>query len=182
MNAELVVQAQRGDRTAFGELAVMLGDRLYALAFRILRDADMAQDAAQEAIVTIWRDLRALREPERFEAWAYRVLVRTCYREARRRRAGEAKLHLVHDRTSVEDHASAVVNRDELERVFGNLSADQRAVIALHYYLGMTHPEVAEVLDVPVGTVASRLHAAKRALRAGLAADARRTRAGGLSA
>ncbi|MFN2419196.1 MAG: RNA polymerase sigma factor [Candidatus Limnocylindria bacterium] len=181
MDSQLVIQAQGGDRSAFGELAASFGDRLYAVAFRILRDADLAQDAAQEAIVSIWRDLRALREPDRFETWAYRILVRACYREARRGRTRGPHLYAVPD-PSVEDHAMALANRDELERVFARLTPDQRAVVALQYYLGMSHPEIADVLDIPVGTVGSRLHAAKRALRAGLDADARTAKAGGRTA
>lgn len=177
LDAQLVVQAQRGDRGAFGVLAASFGDRLFALAYRILRDSDAAQDAAQEAIVSIWRDLRALRDPDRFETWAYRILVRAAYRELRRRRSRARGLYAI-PAASVDDHATALANRDEFERVFTRLTADQRAVIALQYYLGMSHPEMAQVLDIPVGTVGSRLHAAKRALRAGLDADARSAPAG----
>lgn len=181
MDPALVVQAQHGDRTAFGTLAATVGDRLYALAYRMLRDGDLAQDAAQEAIVLIWRDLRALRDPERFEAWAYRILIRTCYREIRRRRALTTPRHVLRE-ASTDDHASALADRDELERAYRRLTTDQRAVVTLQYYLGMTHPQIAEVLDIPVGTVGSRLHAAKRALRAALDAEARTGRAGGRTA
>lgn len=178
MDPQLVVQAQDGDRTAFGRLAVSVGDRLYAVAYRMLRDSDLAQDAAQEAIVLIWRDLRALRDPERFETWAYRILVRTCYREIRRRRSLVPEGRVLSD-ASVGDHATAIANRDELERAYRRMTTDQRAVVTLQYYLGMTHPQIADVLDIPVGTVGSRLHAAKRALRAALDAEARTTRVGG---
>jgi RNA polymerase sigma-70 factor (ECF subfamily) len=181
MDAELVVLAQRGDRSAFGLLAAQVADRLYALAFRVLRDRDVAEDAAQEAIVLIWRDLRALRDPHRFETWAYRILVRACYREARGRRARVQHLYALRD-TSVADTADAVANRDELERAFAGLTAQQRAVITLQYYLGMSYPQIADVLEIPVGTVGSRLHAAKAALRASLDAEARTVMTGGRSA
>ena len=181
MDPQLVVQAQQGDRTAFGTLAAAVGDRLYAVAYRMLRDGDQAQDAAQEAIVLIWRDLRALRDPERFETWAYRILVRTCYREIRRRRALTTPGRAMAD-ASVDDHATAIANRDELDRAYRRLTTDQRAVVTLQYYLGMTHPQIADVLDVPVGTVGSRLHAAKRALRAALDAESRSGQAGGRTA
>lgn len=181
MDPQLVIQAQDGDRTAFGRLAATVGDRLYAVAYRMLRDGDLAQDAAQEAIVLIWRDLRALRDPERFETWAYRILVRTCYREIRRRRALVPEQRVRSD-VSVGDHSTAIANRDELERAYRRMTTDQRAVVTLQYYLGMTHPQIAEVLDIPVGTVGSRLHAAKRALRAALDAEARTVSAGGRSA
>lgn len=181
MDGQLVIQAQQGDRTAFGELAATVGDRLYAVAYRMLRDGDLAQDAAQEAIVLIWRDLRALRDPERFETWAYRILVRTCYREIRRRRALTTPRRVLRD-VSVDDHATAIANRDELERAYRRLTTDQRAVVTLQYYLGMSHPQIADVLGIPAGTVGSRLHAAKRALRAALDAEARTGRAGGRTA
>lgn len=177
MDAQLVVLAQRGDRSAFGQLAAEFSDRLYALAYRILRDGDLADDAAQEAIVTIWRDLRALRDPDRFETWACRIVVRACYREARRRRLRATTVYSLHE-VGVADAANLVADRDELERAFRRLTADQRAVIALQYYLGMTHPQIADVLEIPVGTVGSRLHAAKRALRASLDAEARTVQAG----
>ena len=181
MDSELVVKARHGDRRAFGELAAAMGDRLYALAYRIIRDTDAAQDATQEAIVHAWRDLPALRDVERFEAWTYRILVRECYREARRSRSRGPQLYAVPD-TPVEDHVSGLANRDELERVFAQLTPDQRAVVAMQYYVGMSHPEIAELLGIPVGTVGSRVHAAKRALRAALDAEARTTRIGGRSA
>lgn len=181
MDTGLVVSAQRGDRVAFGELASTIGDRLYALAYRILRDTDAAQDATQEAIVHGWRDLRSLRDVERFETWMFRILVRESYRELRRRRSRGPHLYAVPD-PSVEDHVSTVADRDEFERVFVQLTADQRAVVAMQYYLGMSHPEIAEVLGIPVGTVGSRVHAAKRALRAALDAQARTARSGGQSA
>ncbi len=181
MDERLVVLAQRGDRSAFGELAAEVGDRLYALAFRMLRDGDLAEDAAQEAIVLIWRDLRALRDPQRFETWAYRIVVRACYREVRRRRTRGPHLYALPD-LPVADSATAIANRDELERAFSRLTAQQRAVIALQYYLGMTHPQIADVLEIPVGTVGSRLHAAKRALRAALEAEERTASVGGRGA
>ena len=168
----MVVRARNGDRIALGELATIYGDRWYALAFRILRDADQAQDVVQETIIAVWRDLRALRDPDRFEPWAWKVLVRLSYREARRARRDSPMLFVVPAHTS-DDPAKHLADRDELERIFARLSAEQRTVIALQYYLGMTHPQMASVLDIPVGTVGSRLHAAKRALRAALAADSR---------
>ena len=181
LDSALVTKAQHGDRVAFGELAAAIGGRLYALAYRIIRDVDAAQDATQEAIVHAWRDLPALRDPERFETWAFRILVRECYREARRRRSRGPQLYAVPD-PSIEDHVATVANRDELERVLLELTPDQRAVVAMHYYLRMSHPEIAETLSIPVGTVGSRIHAAKRALRAALDAEARAARIGGRSA
>lgn len=167
-----MLRARDGDRVAFGELVTLYGDRWYALAFRILRDGDRAQDVVQETIIAIWRDLRALRDADRFDTWAWKVLVRLCYREARRARRDRPMPYLL-PTSACENPEAQLADRDELERIFTRLSPDQRAVVALQYYLGMTHPQIAAVLDIPVGTVGSRLHAAKRALRAALAADDR---------
>jgi RNA polymerase sigma-70 factor (ECF subfamily) len=173
MDTELVVKAQDGDEGAFASLALAAGDRLHAVAHRILRDVDLAEDATQQALLRIWRDLPQLRDPARFEAWSYRLLVRACYAEARRTRHWAPNLHVLPvERLDGED-LSSVVDRDQLERGFRRLSIDHRAVVVLHHYLDMPIDEVAEALDVPAGTVRSRLHYAMRGLRAALEADAR---------
>ena len=177
MDTELVRLAQHGDEGAFASLAVAVGDRLYAVARRILRDADLAEDATQQALLTIWRDLPQLRDPARFDAWSYRLLVRACYAEGRRQRRWAPNLHVLpSDALSVAEHSSSVVDRDQLERGFRRLSIDHRAVVVLYHYLDMPVDEVAETLGVPVGTVRSRLHHAMRGLRAALEADARPAR------
>ena len=176
MDTDLVVRAQRGDEEAFASLAVAAGDRLHAVAHRILRDADLAEDATQQALLTIWRDLPQLRDPARFDAWSYRLLVRACYAEARRTRRWAPNLRLLPaDEPSGVDGSGSVADRDQLERGFRRLSIDHRAVVVLHHYLDMPLDEVAETLGVPVGTVRSRLHHAMRGLRAALDADARPT-------
>ena len=174
MDADLIGRAQRGDEEAFASLAVAAGDRLHAVAFRILRDTDLAEDASQQALLTIWRDLPQLRDPARFDAWSYRLLVRACYAEGRRTRHWVPNLHLLPaDEPEVGEGLSSVVDRDQLERGFRRLSIDHRAVVVLHHYLDLPLDEVADVLGVPVGTVRSRLHHAMRGLRAALEADAR---------
>ena len=176
MDTDLVVRAQRGDEEAFASLAVAAGDRLHAVAHRILRDIDLAEDATQQALLTVWRDLPQLRDPARFDAWSYRLLVRACYAEARRTRRWAPNIRLLPtNEPSAADDSSAVVDRDQLERGFRRLSIDHRAVVVLHHYLDMPLDEVAETLGVPVGTVRSRLHHAMRGLRAALEADARST-------
>ena len=84
MDTDLVTRAQHGDEEAFASLAVAVGDRLHAVAHRILRDIELAEDATQQALLAIWRDLPQLRDPARFDAWSYRLLVRACYAEGRR--------------------------------------------------------------------------------------------------
>ena len=174
MDTELVVRAQRGDEGAFASLAVAVGDRLHAVAHRILRDTDLAEDATQQALLNVWRDLPQLRDPARFEAWSYRLLVRACYAEGRRTRRWAPNLRLLPaDEPMAADGLSSVVDRDQLERGFRRLSIEHRAVVVLHHYLDLPLSEVAEALGVPEGTVRSRLHYAMRGLRAALDADAR---------
>jgi len=174
MDRELVTRAQRGDEEAFASLAVAVGDRLHAVAHRILRDLSLAEDATQQALLNIWRDLPQLRDPTRFEAWSYRLLVRACYAEARRTRKSSPTLRLLPTAEPIAaDETASVVDRDQLERLFGRLSVDHRAVVVLHHYLDFTLPQVADALGVPEGTVRSRLHYAMRNLRAAIAADHR---------
>jgi len=173
VDADLIGRAQRGDEEAFASLAVAVGDRLHAVAHRILRDTDLAEDATQQALLAIWRDLPRLRDAARFDAWSYRLLVRACYAEARRVRHWSPNLHIVPTDAPAEEDLSSVVDRDQLERGFRRLSIDHRAVVVLHHYLDLPLDSVADVLGVPIGTVRSRLHHAMRGLRAALEADAR---------
>lgn len=175
MQAALVERAQRGDQEAFGLLALPLGDRLFAVATRILRDTDLAADATQQALVNIWRDLPQLRDVERFESWSYRVLVRACYAERRKERHWSPALRVLPAATSTEpeDGTMAVIHRDQMERAARRLSIDHRVVVALRYYLDMPLAEIAELLQVPTGTVRSRLRYALQGLRAAVEADAR---------
>jgi RNA polymerase sigma-70 factor (ECF subfamily) len=170
----IVARAQRGDEEAFGLIVDTSGGRLHAVAHRILRDIDLAEDATQQALLDIWRDLPDLRDPARFDAWSYRLLVRACYAEARRIRRWAPNVHLlpVDEPVTAED-LSSVVDRDQLERGFRRLSIDHRAVVVLHHYLDLPLDEVADVLGAPIGTVRSRLHHAMRGLRAALEADER---------
>jgi RNA polymerase sigma-70 factor (ECF subfamily) len=174
MDTDLVVRAQRGDKEAYTLLATEIADRLLAVARRILRDLDLAEDATQQALLSIWRDLPRLRDPARFEAWSYRLLVRACYAEGRKERRWAPNLRLLPaDEPTKGDGMGAVVDRDQLERGFRRLSIDHRAVVVMHHYLDMPLDRVADALGIPVGTVHSRLHYAMRGLRAALDADAR---------
>ena len=167
-------RAQRGDRAAFGLLAAEIATRFLAISRRILRDVDLAEDATQQTLVAIWRDLPRLRDPARFDAWSYRLLVRACYAEGRRTRRATPNLRLLPtDESTVEEGLSEVVDRDQLERGFRRLSLEHRAVVVLHHYLDWPLEQIAETLGVPIGTVRSRLHHAMRGLRAALDADAR---------
>ena len=167
----LVELAITGDEDAYAGLMAIAGDRLIAIAYRILRDLDRAEDAVQTTLVNAWRDLPTLRDPDRFEAWLTRILVRACYAEAGRSRRWTATMRVLPiDLPSPSDPMSSVADRDRLDRGFRRLPTDQRAIVVLHHYLGWSQPEIAQALDVPLGTIKSRLFYATRALRAAIEA------------
>jgi RNA polymerase sigma-70 factor (ECF subfamily) len=166
--------AQQGNRDAFDQVARASGDRCLAIACRILRDVDLAEDAVQTALVQAWRELRSLRDVDRFEPWLHRILVRACYAEAKRRRRWSSAIRtLPVDLASERNDILTVNDRDQLERAFRRLSVEHRSVLVLHHHVGLRLPEVAERLDINLGTAKSRLHYATSALRASLEADAR---------
>jgi len=174
MDAQLVQRAQRGDREAFAVLAGQIADRLQLVARKILRDQDLADDATQRALVSIWRDLPRLRDPERFDAWSYRLLVNACYAEGRRQRRWAPNVDLQMTDVPTTDAALvAIVDRDQIESGFRRLSVAHRAVLVLHYYLDLPLDRVAEICGIPAGTARSRYHHAIRGMRAALEADAR---------
>ena len=180
MDRDLVVAAQRGDREAYADLIRVRGDRLYAIAQRILRDVDRTDDAVQDALVIAWRDLPGLRDPDRFDAWLHRLVVRSCVAEAVRARRLVAHLRVLPlDVPSSTDDFLSIADRDELERGFRRLPADQRALLVLRHFAGLEPTEIAGILGIPAGTARSRLHHAHRAMRAALDADTRATAIGG---
>ena len=174
MKRALVEQARQGDAEAFDALARLVGDSCMGIATWILRDADLAADAVQSALVRAWRELRTLRDPDRFEAWLHRILTNECYMEARRRTRLAARIRVV-PVASIEGGILTVEDRDQLERAFRRLTLEQRAVLVFHHYVGLPLPEIAERLAIPLGTAKSRLHHATAALRASIEADNRIT-------
>ena len=179
MDTELVKLAQHGDKGAFTTLAAARADRFLAVSNRILRDLSSAEDATQQALLSIWQDLPQLRDPRRFDAWAYRLLVRACYSQADQNRRWTPNMRLLPtEEPMTADATSGVVDRDQLDRGFRRLSLDHRSVVVLHHYLDLPLDQVADALGIPVGTVASRLHYAMLALRSALDADARSTTRG----
>ena len=174
MDEELVVLAQQGDERAFESLTLAHYTRLYRVAKSILRDLPAAEDATQQAFLDIWRYIRRLRDPSRFNGWSYRLLVHACYAEARRSKSAAGAVEASpEDITAPGDEYRSVVDRDQLERAFGRLSLDHRSVIVLRHLLGMTPDEVAEVLGISREAVYSRLRRAVPALRSALEADTR---------
>lgn len=178
MHRELVERAMHGDRDAFGMLAVRAFATMTGTAGLILQDRDVADDAVQEALVRAWRDLPGLRDPDRFEGWLTRILVRSCQDQLRRRRRERTRSSedSAAGPQALADPAAGLAVRDELESALATLPVDQRTVVVLHYYLGMTYRQVADAIDQPIGTVKSRLSRALDRLQAELAAADRRGR------
>jgi len=174
VDRELVERAQAGDESAFAELAARIGDRMYTTAQHILHDTGRAEDAVQQAMISIWRQLPRLADPDHFQAWSYRIVVRAAYAEARHRRRWILRPAATPvERTFAHDHAFAVADRDQLRRGFSRLPIDHRAVLVLKHFAGLSNAEIAEAIGIPEGTVRSRLHHGIRSLRAALEADAR---------
>jgi RNA polymerase sigma-70 factor, ECF subfamily len=183
VDRDLVEAARNGDQAAFVDLVKLRGDRLFAIAHRILRDVDRAEDALQDALVIAWRDLPGLRDPDRFDPWVHRLLTNVCIAQATRERRRTAELHvLTMDGPAGPDEFLTVADRDQLDRGFRRLRPDERAVLVLHHFIGYAPSEIAELLGIPAGTVRSRLHHAHRAMRAALDAEARVSTVGGRTA
>ena len=173
MDTSLVVRAQGGDEIAFALLVDRNYSRLQQLAYRILRDREFARDATQQATLSIWRNLPQLRDPGRFEAWSYRLCVNACYAESRRRKRSIPEIHgRSHREPEIADANTRIADHDQLERGFRRLSLDHRVVLVLHHYLGMPMDQVAKTLDIPLGTVKSRMNRALQQMRRALEADA----------
>jgi RNA polymerase sigma-70 factor (ECF subfamily) len=174
MGRELVQQAIAGDHDAFASLARTAHDRLHRVARLILRDEDAASDAVQDALTSAWLHIRAVRDPDRFDAWLNRLTVHASYREARGRRRRMVEIGVAHfDVPDGRDAVGAADARDQIERGFRRLDPQQRAVLVVHYYLDLSDPEAAAVLGIPLGTMKSRLNRATLALRAAIEADDR---------
>ena len=168
MDRTLVERAQSGDHDAFSQLVKASTRRLFGLARLILRDPDRAEDAVQDAMLLAWRDLRALRDPDAWDPWVRRLTVNACYKAAgkhQRRTRIEVQVEADPRSAQAPDPTSDIADREWLLTALDRLSLDQRAVVALHYYLDLPVAEVAEILDIPYGTAASRLHRGLEAMR-----------------
>jgi RNA polymerase sigma-70 factor (ECF subfamily) len=169
---ELTERAGRGDHDAFGVLVGATIGRLTTVARFIVRDHELARDAVQEAYIRAWRDLPGLRDPDRFEAWLHRLTVNACLDAIRRRRRRPIEIDIQPlVLTATVDHVGHIADRDQIERGFARLPPEQRAVLVLHYYVGLSVPSLADTLGIPLGTAQSRLGRALAALRATVGAD-----------
>jgi RNA polymerase sigma-70 factor (ECF subfamily) len=169
---ELVERAARGDHDAFALLAGRFVARLDAAARLILRDPDLARDAVQEGFIGAWRNLPTLRDPDRFEAWLRRLVVRACIDALRRRGRRPIEVELLPvDAPAVGDMASVIADRELLDAALRRLRPEWRVVMVLHFYLGLSLPDVAATLDIPTGTAKSRLHRSLAEMRASIDGD-----------
>ena len=168
----LVDRAREGDHDAFAELVRASVVRLDGAARLILRDPDFARDAVQDALFRAWRDLPRLRDPDRFDAWLHRLTVNACLDQVRRRRRRPTEVELDPIfAPAVPDGTGRIADRDLVDGVLRRLDESGRAIVVLHYFLGMPLPEVAATLGIPTGTVKSRLHRALGDMRLAIATD-----------
>jgi RNA polymerase sigma-70 factor (ECF subfamily) len=169
---DLVERAKRGDHDAFATLAGDAIARLDAAARLILRDPELARDGVQDGYLRAWRTLPALRDPDRFDAWLRRLIVHSCIDIMRRRRHRAIEVDLTPiDVAGGGDFTSTIVDRDLVEEALRHLDPEWRAVVVMHYFLGMPLPEVARALGIPLGTAKSRLHRSILAMRIAVDAD-----------
>jgi RNA polymerase sigma-70 factor (ECF subfamily) len=174
MERKLVERAVKGDYEAFTALVEASAPRQFAVASLILHDPDKARDAVQEALVSAWRGIGALRDADAWDAWLHRLTVRACYTEARRARRRtliEVQAALEHQPLGAVDVPSALAERDRVERELKRLPIDQRVVLVLHFFVGLRVGEVAAVLGIPAGTAKSRLHRGLETLRRTMLAE-----------
>lgn len=165
---DVIRQAQAGRAEAFEVLVEHFGPKVYRLASAIV-GRDDAHDVAQETFIAAWRELPRLREPDRFEPWLRRILInrsRNALRARQRRPAASLDLPGAADGLAGQvDFRDAAHARQALDGAFVGLSADQRAVIALHYGSDLSIRDAAESMGVAVGTAKSRLNSALRRMR-----------------
>ena len=182
MDTTLVQRAMDGDAEAFSAVLRSQVDHLYAVAFRIVRDTTLAEDATQQAMLDMWAHVKSIRSADRYEAWSYRILVRACYREIKRQHRWRERLRALPDPIfTVGDETDAVAERDRMRRCFGRIPPDLRAVVVLHHYADLPVSRIAEILQIPPGTVRSRLFYGMRGMRAAVEADERLARRKGMA-
>lgn len=170
---DLVAKAQQGDEQAFAALVALYERPARRVAWQVLGNRPDADDALQEAWLVAWRRLDSLREPDRFGPWLYRIVANVSLRKRQQRAAAAAKIdvwrHLADDcaadAESREFDAPASDHSQRLPAALEALSAKNRLVVTLHYFSGLAIDRIAGLLDLPAGTVKSRLFYARQTLR-----------------
>jgi RNA polymerase sigma-70 factor, ECF subfamily len=165
---DLVERSRTGDRAAFTELVRRHESRVYSLCLRMLGDPDDARDAAQDTFLTVYRKIAQFRGDALFTTWLHRIGVNCCY-DALRRTRRQPLLRVVDDDVPdvgppVDDHADDVAGTLDAASALARLPEDYRVVLVLADVQDLPYEEIAKVLDVPIGTVKSRVHRGRIAL------------------
>lgn len=171
----LVASARVGDRRAWTRLIERWQPRFLGHAYRLLGNADQAAEVAQEAWIEVWRGLARLDDAMAFPAWALRIVSRRAAKSIRRRQrvrdTGRSLAREPVTEESMDGGGELHVKLSEVQKALASLSHEQRAVIGLFYLEEMSVAEVSIVLDIPAGTVKTRLMHARQRLRAQLEGD-----------
>src|SRR3954468_4645307 len=171
MERSLIERARSGDRDAFEALVRLKVDAVYRTSLAILGNSSDAQEATQDALVSMWRSFGSLRDPERFDAWLGRIVVNACRSALRHRRTVREipmAIGLPENEPASEGHEDRTIAADRFDRAFEALPVEQRALLVAHHAAGRSTDSIAAELGVPVGTAKSRLFAARRALERAL--------------
>jgi RNA polymerase sigma-70 factor (ECF subfamily) len=163
----VVRAAQRGDHRAFGDLVELFDDRLRALTYHLLGSREAMDDVLQETYLSAYRGLPQIRDEADVGGWLYRIAYNACLQRLRRRQLSEPTDTALLDTLAAPgpDLAEDIIARDELHRALRGLPAEQCAALLIIHRDGFSYAQAAKILDVPVGTVASRVAAARVALR-----------------
>lgn len=168
---QLMLRLKDGDRQAFNALVDRYRDRIVSYAYRMMGNAELAQDVAQETFVRVYKGANTFRDDGRFSPWVYKIANNVCLSE-RSRRAKEA-LNVDYDGLEdtqdsgvvVEDQVMSTLTGERLRCAIAQLTTQHKTVLMMHIYQGLTYVEIGEALGVPTGTVKSRLFYAIRKLR-----------------
>jgi RNA polymerase sigma factor (sigma-70 family) len=170
----LVLQLQSGDEQALQPLMKRTHDRAYRLALAICRDRHLAEDVVQEAFLSVFRSIHQLREPLAFQTWLARIVDNKCRKVMGKRRSlilDQEERERAADKTSTDGLERRVAGRLNLNQAMEQLSEAHRQALTLREVMGYTYDEIADILQVPVGTVRSRLAGARRNLAAIIQGD-----------
>jgi RNA polymerase sigma-70 factor, ECF subfamily len=163
-DSELVRRFQAGADQAFEVLMARHERRVYNLAFRMLGNPEDARDATQDAFLSCFRHLSAFRGDAAFGTWLHRIAVNACYDALRRRRENVSLDERPTDPAAHPDHAEQTASALDIQRALVDVPADFRVVVIMHELQDMPLEEIATILEIPVGTVKSRLHRGRVAL------------------
>lgn len=172
----LVSKAQTGDLAAYGELIRRHQDRVYNMALKILNSPEDARDASQDIFIRVFKSLSSFDFRASYSTWLYRVATNVCLDMLRKRNKelhhtllpGEQKAFEIHSRDDSPGPEEVCIERErlkDLRKAVNGLPEEHRVALVLHQYQGLSYKEVAEVLELPENTVATRIHRAKKMLR-----------------